>query len=197
MLNGACNGLLSLLSSELRQTFDEELCQILSSSGAGQNSMLLLWCFGIVLLAERPEEAENAQRSRSLLGNQTRKTVDERQWSTKCGRKLFGSPTKTINLVYLSVIWASKGDVDVPDAEAIEAIRIATRVMQFVDKEVRESWPTTNKLAKSTFYRLPGKILRQGIDPEVQFEVGSDPVFLPRTINDSKPGTVLLCYNSW
>lgn len=171
MLNGACRDLLRLLPAEARQQFDRELCHILSSNGTGQNSMLLLWCFGIVILAEHPEyfsesQGFGAQQPASTAGI-------EKQWKTASGRKLFGSTNgiyKTINLTYLSVIWATKGDVGVPDTEAIEGIRIAVRTLRFVDHEARESWPNSSALAKNIFPKLPTKILRAGINPAIQLE---------------------------
>jgi hypothetical protein len=175
MLNGACRGLLTLLSSEARHSFDKELCQILSSHGTGQNSMLLLWCFGIVILAEHPQGTEDLHSTSSAFSTTSLATGD-RQWTTASGRKLFGSTAginKTINLTYLSVIWASKGDVGVSDTEAIEAIRIATRTVRCVDQTTRQNWPNSSRIAQSTFPKLPTKILRHDINPALQLEVYS------------------------
>ncbi|KAF3040261.1 hypothetical protein E8E12_003734 [Didymella heteroderae] len=171
MLNGACRKLLGLLPAEVRQQFDRELCHILSSNGTGQNSMLLLWCFGIVILAEHPDEFSESQ----IFGlNQPTSTAGhEKQCETASGRKLFGSPNgvyKTINLTYLSVIWATKGDVGVSDAEAIEGIRIAVRTLRFMDIEARTGWSNSSALAKNIFPKLPAKILRGAINPAVQLE---------------------------
>ncbi|KAJ8111954.1 hypothetical protein OPT61_g5568 [Boeremia exigua] len=171
MLNGACRKLLGLLPSDVRQQFDRELCHILSSNGTGQNSMLLLWCFGIVILAEHPEELSDTD----YVGPTRSKTSTglERQWKTASGRKLFGTTNgiyKTLNLTYLSVIWATKGDVGVSDTEAIEGIRIAVRTLRFVDVEARAGWPSSSALAKNIFPKLPAKILREDIHPTVQLE---------------------------
>jgi hypothetical protein len=171
MLNGACRKLLGLLPAEIRQQFDRELCHILSSNGTGQNSMLLLWCFGIVIIAEHPEDFGDLQDCGLKQPVPTANL--EKQWKTASGRKLFGSTNglyKTINLTYLSVIWATKGDVGVPDAEAIEGIRIAVRTLRFVDREARECWPTSSTLARSIFPKLPAKFARADIDPVVQLE---------------------------
>lgn len=133
--------------------------------------MLLLWCFGIVILAEHPEEFSNSQSCKSEQPTSTASL--EKQWRTASGRKLFGSSNglyKTINLTYLSVIWATKGDVGVSDTEAIEGIRIAVRTLRFVEREAREAWPNSSALAKSIFPKLPAKILRAGISPAVQLE---------------------------
>ncbi|KAF2109231.1 hypothetical protein BDV96DRAFT_615909 [Lophiotrema nucula] len=173
MLNGACQGLLSILSTDDQHRFDKELCQILSSHSTGQDSMLLLWCIGIVLLVEESQHTAGASNKFSGGSNVQMPTpVHQRQWSTASGRKLFGSPKwllKTINLTYLSVIWATKGD-GVSDAEAVEGIAIGTRVLKLVDRETREQWPTSNDLARGSFPKLPLKILRDGISATVQLE---------------------------
>lgn len=171
MLNGACGKLLGMLPSEVRHQFDRELCNILSSNSTGQNSMLLLWCFGIIILAEHPEELDDLSNPGEAQPKLTAGL--ERQWTTASGRKLFGSSNglyKTINLTYLSVIWAIKGDVGVSDAEALEGIRIAIRTLRFVDDETRASWAKSSALAKNIYPKLPAKILREGIHPTVQLE---------------------------
>ncbi|KAJ4992727.1 hypothetical protein SVAN01_01773 [Stagonosporopsis vannaccii] len=171
MLNGACRKLLNLLPPEVRQQFDRELCHILSSNGTGLNSMLLLWCFGIIILAEHPEEFADSAFCEVARPDWTGGV--ETQWRTASGRKLFGSPNglhKTINLTYLSVIWATKGDVGVSDLEAIEGIRIAIRTLRFVDTEARVGWPNSSALAKNIYPKLPAKILRGNIHPTVQLE---------------------------
>jgi hypothetical protein len=173
MLNGACRQLLDLLPSEVRHQFDRELCHILSSNGTGQNSMLLLWCFGIVLLAEQAGETKELYAPDTGFDQPASTPKSERQWQTASGRKLFGSTNgmyKTINLTYLSVIWATKGDVGVSDTMAIEGIQIAIRTLESVGQEVRTAWSNSSALAKSIFPKLPSKILRTSISAAVQLE---------------------------
>ncbi|KAH7126902.1 hypothetical protein B0J11DRAFT_526725 [Dendryphion nanum] len=173
MLNGACRGLLDLLTPQVRFGFDQEICRILSSNSAGQNSMLLLWCIGIILLAEHPDSAEDTAGSSTAVTSGALETISGKQWSTASGQKLFGSIKgleKTINLITLSVIWASKGDVGVSDADAAEGIRIANRVMHLVDLNTRKCWRQSSPLARSALLKLPTKILRNDIDPAVQLE---------------------------
>ena len=135
--------------------------------------MLLLWCFGIVLLAEQDGEAEDLHNFDAGFGQPISTPKSEKQWQTASGRKLFGSTNgmyKTMNLTYLSVIWATKGDVGVSDTMAIEGIQIAIRTLQFVGQQVRVNWPNSSALAKSIFPKLPSKILRTSISPVVQLE---------------------------
>jgi hypothetical protein len=163
MLNGACRNLMSLLSEKKREQFDQVLSHILSSNEAGKNCMLMLWCCGIMLLAERAEENVERQKLQSSLD----------LTATSSGRKMFGSPSKvykTINLAYLSVIYATKGDAIVPDEDAVEGIRIALRTLRCVDRMVLKDWPTSSPLAKGTFTKLETKILQPKINPAVQLE---------------------------
>ena len=53
MLNGACRGLYTLLPSDSARLLDDKLHQILTSRNAGECSMLMLWLFGVVTLAEQ------------------------------------------------------------------------------------------------------------------------------------------------
>lgn len=164
MLNGACLGLIGLLPSQARQKFDDKISFMLASPGTGQSSILMLWCFGLTILAEHPA---------AFSGNwdhQTNLAVPDLEWRTKAGRKIFEHGHKTVKLAYLNVLWATKGGVGVADEEALEAIRIASRTLQFVDKRTREGWPTSSAMASDMFARLPSKILRTGIDPGIQLE---------------------------
>jgi hypothetical protein len=173
MLNGACRDLLSVLPTKDRQQFDQELSHILSRKTTGQDSMLLLWCFGIVLLAEHAREAVRLQDSHMSFEECPATAPVERQWKTESGRRLFGSTTslyKTINLAYLSVIWATKGDVGISDEEAVEGIRIAVRTLQCVDRAILRTWPKSSPSARNTFVKLPVKLSRANIDPTIQFE---------------------------
>jgi hypothetical protein len=131
--------------------------------------VLLLWCFGIALIAERSFQAEHPDRSQETEDSSP--AVGKR-WKTAAAHKMFGSTSKmykTIYLTYLSVIWATKGDVGVADDEAIEGIQIAIRTLQSMDQTTLLAWPRTTANVKSTIPRLPSKILRTNINPTVQF----------------------------
>jgi hypothetical protein len=171
MLNGACRNLLGLLDTQRREDFDQELSRILSSNGAAKNYMLMLWCFGIVLLAENASETVGQQRLQSSIG--ATPAAFKKHWTTASGHKMFGDNgkiSKTISLTYLSVIFAIKGEEDVPDEDAVEGIQIAIRTLQQVDLAVLREWPRSSSLAKGTFTKLPDKILRSNINPAVQLE---------------------------
>ncbi|KAF1913649.1 hypothetical protein BDU57DRAFT_502327 [Ampelomyces quisqualis] len=171
MLNGACRNLLGLLSTHRREQFDQVLSHILSSTSTGQKSMLMLWCFGIALLAEPWSETTVTRNPR--LDVERTAVTSKTQWKTASGHKMFGSLDrihKTISLTYLSVIFAIKDDEHVSDEDAVEGIRIAIRTLQCVDRTALKEWPKSSPLAKGTFTKLPLKILRTNINPAVQFE---------------------------
>lgn len=175
MLNGACRTLLSLLPLDRRHQFDEAVSEILTSNVAGQKQMLALWCFGIALLAEYPDGRGHQHTLRSSSERPT--TTDtlriERQWTTSACRKLFGSAnklTKTIQMIYLGVIWITKGDMDVSHEDAIEGVRIAVRISQVIDRAVLEGWPQSTALSRNLVTKLAEKITRPNIDAAVQLE---------------------------
>ena len=141
--------------------------------------MLLLWCFGITLLAERPDETRHLQSSRAsfaLPGPTATATVAatlEKQWKTRSGRKVFGSMEKlqkTIHLTSLSVLCAMKGNDGISDEEVIEAIRVAVRTLQFADQAALEGWSKSDSRAMEPVLRLPSKISQMNMNPAVQLE---------------------------
>jgi hypothetical protein len=171
VLNGACGNLLGLLSENSREHFDQALSNMLSSKEATQNCMLMLWCIGIVLLVEHTYETVEQQKFQ--LSMDITSTTPKKQWRTASGRKMFGDDSKiskTINLSNVNVIFATKGDVGVLDEDAIEGIRIAVRTLRCVDQAILREWPRSSILARSTFKKLPDKILRPDINPAVQLE---------------------------
>ena len=177
MLNGACRDLLGILPNKTRIGFDEQLCRILVSHSAQQDSMLLLWCFGIALLAESPSDIGTSVGSIAEPTSCPPTALQERsepKWKTPTTRKLFGSAKsqmKTLTMTVLSVIWACKGEVGVSNADAIEGIRIAIKTVGAIDIEIRRNWPTSSAFAKSMFHKVIEKALRDGIHPSVQLDV--------------------------
>ncbi|KAK7188732.1 hypothetical protein DPSP01_005636 [Paraphaeosphaeria sporulosa] len=173
MLKGACRGFLSLLTFDEKQLFDEQLCHILKSKVAPENFMLLLWCFGIAILAEHPELLDNKPGAHEGLRDGTVNKDLSVEWVTAAGRKLFESPhacKKTINLACLSVIWAIRDGSSVPDDEAVQGIRIATRALQLVDQRTLEHWATADMNSINTISKLWEKIQRCEVKPTVQRE---------------------------
>ncbi|OCL03512.1 hypothetical protein AOQ84DRAFT_145908 [Glonium stellatum] len=177
MLNGACQELLGILPNNTRIDFDDQLCRILLSNSAQQDSMLLLWCFGIALLAENSSDVGTPVGSilePASCAPTPSQEHPEPKWRTPAARKLFGSAKsqmKTLTMTVLSVIWACKGEVGVSNADAIEGIRIAVKTIQAIDPEIRRTWPASSAFAKSMFRKAIEKVLRDGIHPSVQLEV--------------------------
>ncbi|KAF1947307.1 hypothetical protein EJ02DRAFT_139704 [Clathrospora elynae] len=164
MLNGACGQLRSLLPGGAQREFDSQLCSTLSSNTAGNASMLVLWTCGIVLFAEHPE-------------------------ATPSGQKLFGSTKKLYKTIYitaLNVLWALRDEV--VDDDAVEGIRIASKVLQFIGQDVRDRWPKSDHLSEKLFERFPSKLEGSGASQPILFEalcfyaMLAGPKHLPREV---------------
>lgn len=171
MLNGACRELTGFLSPELRRSFDEELYRILTSKDSKHDFTLLPWCFGIVLLANYPDSTGLSQHLSQEHINSPAKV--DKQCRTSAGGLLFGDSdrkTKNLTLTCLNVIWAIKGNVGIPEEEAIETIHIAIRTLQLIEPDTRKAWPKSSHLAANTFPKFPSKILRADINPYVQLK---------------------------
>jgi predicted nucleic acid-binding Zn-ribbon protein len=130
---------------------------------AGQDSLLLLWCYGIIILAGVPE---------ALLCQSDQSTNFAKQWKTTSARRLFETPKglkKSIDLNFISVIWVMKEEVGVSDEDAIEGIKIATRAMRLVDESTKAKWLKSTDIARQSVAKLADKILRSGMNPCVRF----------------------------
>ncbi|KAF2857013.1 hypothetical protein T440DRAFT_525020 [Plenodomus tracheiphilus IPT5] len=190
MLNGACHQLFSLLPHDAQHQFDQQLRHILKSSDVGKDAMLLLWCFGVVLLVEYPGKFKRspAKGLSQIVPTQGAKP----DWKTASGQKLFLGSTslyRTMTLASLSVIWAIKGGVGVTDEEAIEGIRIASRVLRVADRDVRENWPRSDTRARGTFLKLVEKIERLDTKSAIFFQAAGFHALIIGTAG-LKPNTV-------
>ncbi|KAI2478748.1 DUF3584 multi-domain protein [Pyrenophora tritici-repentis] len=162
MLNGACRGLHSLLPSDVRRKFDAGLCGILKSNSPGESSTLLSWVCGIVFATEHPEGVTSIQTPSANEQPVSTESLQQ-QWKTISGQKLFGSMGhlyKTISLVCTSVMKMIYNGAT--DDDAIEIIRIASRVLQFVDQDVKNSWGKQDQTTRTLFKKFPEKI--SGLD---------------------------------
>ena len=146
MLNGACRGLHSLLPSDVRRKFDAGLCGILKTNAPGESSMLLSWVCGIVFATEHPEGITGMQTASASEQPVSTESLQQ-QWKTVSGQKLFGSMSylyKTISLVCTNVMKIIYNGAT--DDDAAEVIRIASRVLQFVDQDVKDSWARQERI---------------------------------------------------
>lgn len=169
MLNGACAQLHRLLPSAARRRFDTELCRILQNNVSGESAMLLLWLCGIVIIVERPEGIQSAHASdTSHEPVSTQKLMQ--QWVTPSGQKLFGSTKdlyKNIQMTCLNILWLLKAPVD--HDEVIEGLRIASRIMQCIDIDIRDSWIKLEKGAL-LFDKCRSRIEESASIPTIQLE---------------------------
>ena len=163
MLNGACRGLHSLLPSDVRRKFDAGLCGILKSNSLGESSMLLSWVCGIVFATEHPDGVTSIPAPSANEQPVSTESLQQ-QWKTVSGQKLFGSTShlyKTISLVCTNVMKIIyNGAID---DDAVEVIRIASRVLQFVDQDVKNSWARQDQTTRTLFKKFPEKIA--SLDP--------------------------------
>lgn len=170
MLNGACAQLYRLLPSAARRRFDTELCRILQNNVSGESAMLLLWLCGIVIIVEHPEGIQPAHAFDTSHQPVSTQTLMQ-QWVTPSGQKLFGSTKdlyKNIQMTCLNILWLLKAPVD-DDEEVTEGLRIASRIMQCIDIDIRDSWIKHEKGAL-LFDKCRSRIEESASSPTIQLE---------------------------
>jgi hypothetical protein len=96
------------------------------------------------------------------------------QWRTAAGKKMFASSSqmgKVIRMVYLGVIATLKGAAEMPEAEAVDLIHIASRTLLFIEPSLRKNWPkSADDAANITFLKLPAKLSNVEISLAIRFE---------------------------
>lgn len=169
MLNGACSQLHRLLPSNTKRRFDTELCRILQNNVSGESAMLLLWLCGIVIIVEHPDGVQDLHVSSAGEQPVSTQTLMQ-QWVTPSGQKLFGSTKdlyKNMQMTCLNILWLLKARLD--DDETAEGLRIASRIMQSIDKDVRDGWLTHEKNAV-LFDKCRSRIEETAASPSIQLE---------------------------
>lgn len=169
MLNGACGQLHRLLPSSARRRFDTELCRILQNNVSGESAMLLLWLCGIVMIVEHPEGLQRIHASNASEQPVSTQTLT-RQWLTPSGQKLFGSTKdlyKNMQMTCLNVLWLLKAHGDEDDAA--HGLRIASRIMQCIDNDIRDSWLKHEKGA-ALFEKCRSRIEEADVSPTTHLE---------------------------
>jgi uncharacterized protein YoxC len=132
--------------------------------------MLFLWAEGIVLITEHPEGIKGLQD----LSPDEEPTSTERlrqRWATPSGQKLFGSTKdshKTIELTCLNVVWVLRGGMN--DEEAVEGIRIASRALKSIGRDVKDNWPRSSSSAATLYSKCFSKVQSSGASLPVQLE---------------------------
>jgi hypothetical protein len=173
LLDGPCGHLLGILPEKSRRELERVLEEIVISNTREATPMLILWCFGIVLLAEGREEVGQTPSSQPNSGQPSKTTIaSEREWKTKPARHLFGSPSRVnraISLIYLAVNNASKDDSGISCTDAIDGIRVAVRAIRIVDQATREEWPKKTEYNTQVFAKLPAK-LTQHMNPLLRLQ---------------------------
>jgi hypothetical protein len=92
------------------------------------------------------------------------------QWVTPSGQKLFGSTKdlyKNIQMTCLNVMWLLKARVD--EDETVDGLRIASRIMQCIDKDVRDAWLNHEKNAVF-FDKCRSRIEEKATGSRIQLE---------------------------
>lgn len=169
MLNGACGQLHRLLPSNTRRRFDTELCRILQNNVSGESAMLLLWLCGIVIIVEHPDGIQRMHVSSASEQPVSTQTLMQ-QWATPSGQKLFGSTKdlyKNMQMTCLNVLWLLKAHPE--EDETAEGLRIASRIMQCIDKDVRDGWLMIEKNA-ALFNKCRSRIEQTPASPSIQLE---------------------------
>jgi hypothetical protein len=65
-------------------------------------------------------------------------------------------------------MWVLKGEV--AEDEAVEGIRIASRVLQAIDRDIIDSWPGSDPKCNTVFEKFPSKIQGLSASSPILFE---------------------------
>lgn len=131
--------------------------------------MLLLWLCGIVIIVEHPDGIQRMHASSASEQPVSTQTL-MKEWTTPSGQKLFGSTKdlyKNMQMTCLNVLWLLRAHID--DDETAEGLRIASRIMQCIDKDVRDSWLMHEKNA-ALFDKCRSRIEETAASPVVHLE---------------------------
>jgi len=160
-LDGACSGLVELLSDETREDLLDKLYRLIKQVNIKQDQELQPLCLWSIRRLGGPGRPLDAAVS-----------PEANSWKSDVARTFFTGPTglKSVNLLVLCVIWACKDNVGLAHHQAVERVKLALETVQAVDPKTCQEWAFRNP---QYVKKLVEKAVREDLHPELQLLVSS------------------------
>jgi hypothetical protein len=169
LLKGGLAPLLGLLSHDTLTQIERHFLAVLRNTIGQEDQCLSLYCLAImkaIVIAadEDPSFSTVASyETQELLAS----TPNSPRWKPKNMKQYFtgDKASKTLHLIVLRVLWASRATADDTVEQTIECLGLANELIVFLPQTTRETWCAENPIIVR---KLQEKAGQSGLDTRVQ-----------------------------
>jgi hypothetical protein len=169
LLKGGLVPLLGLLSHDTLTQLERHFLAILRNTIGQEDQCLSLYCLAIMKAIVTAAEEDpsfstvSSYETQELLAS----TPNSPRWKPKSMKQYFtgDKASKTLHLIVLRVLWASRATADDTIEQTVECLGLANELIMFLPEPTRETWCTENPIIVR---KLQEKATQSGLDTRVQ-----------------------------
>ncbi|KAM0718301.1 hypothetical protein Q7P37_006633 [Cladosporium fusiforme] len=169
LLKGGLAPLLGLLSHETLTQLERHFVAVLRNTIGQEDQCLTLYCLAIMkaIVTAADEDpsfsAVTSYETQELLAS----TPNSPRWKPKGMQQYFtgGKAQKTLHLIVLRVLWASRATEGDTIEQTVECLGLANELIMFLPEATREAWCNDNPIIVR---KLQEKACQVGLDARVQ-----------------------------
>jgi hypothetical protein len=169
LLKGGLAPLLGLLSHDTLTQLERHFLAVLRNTIGQEDQCLSLYCLAIMKAIVTAAEEDPSfstvasYETQELLAS----TPNSPRWKPKSMKQYFtgDKASKTLHLIVLRVLWASRATADDTVEQTVECLGLANELIMFVPEPTRETWCTENPIIVR---KLQEKACQSNLDTRVQ-----------------------------
>jgi hypothetical protein len=169
LLKGGLAPLLGLLSHDTLTQLERHFLAVLRNTIGQEDQCLSLYCLAIMKAIVTAAEEDpsfstvSSYETQELLAS----TPNSPRWKPKSMKQYFtgDKASKTLHLIVLRVLWASRATADDTIEQTVECLGLANELIMFLPEPTRETWCTENPIIVR---KLQEKATQSGLDTRVQ-----------------------------
>lgn len=169
LLKGGLAPLLGLLSHDTLTQLERHFLAVLRNTIGQEDQCLSLYCLAIMKAIVTAAEEDPSfstvasYETQELLAS----TPNSPRWKPKSMKQYFtgDKASKTLHLIVLRVLWASRATADDTIEQTVECLGLANELIMFLPEPTRETWCTENPIIVR---KLQEKASQNNLDTRVQ-----------------------------
>lgn len=169
LLKGGLAPLLGLLSHDTLTQLERHFLAVLRNTIGQEDQCLSLYCLAIMkaIVTAADEDPSFATAASYETQELLASTPNSPKWKPKSMKQYFtgDKASKTLHLIVLRVLWASRATAEDTVEQTIECLGLANELIMFLPEAIRETWCDENPLVVR---KLKEKVVMGELDVRVQ-----------------------------
>ena len=169
LLKGGLAPLLGLLSHDTLTQLERHFLAVLRNTIGQEDQCLSLYCLAIMkaIVTAADEDPSFSTLASYETQELLASTPNSPRWKPKSMKQYFtgDKASKTLHLIVLRVLWASRATADDTIEQTVECLGLANELIMFVPEPTREAWCAENPIIVR---KLQEKASQSNLDTRVQ-----------------------------